>query len=231
MREWRVLIDNGLPAPAQMARDERLADEPIPTLRLFSWSPPAVSLGLKQPHPGWLEEPPWRAGGLELVERPTGGGIAFHGSDLSVSVIVPRSLGLSVSMLMRAVCHSAMRLCRAYGLEASVLLDAPAHRRITYCLHEVSPYAVLIGTRKLAGFALRRYLRGWLVQGSLLVRPLPEALRCAVPAQVVAQLEARAIALSEAAHASVQVEQVARCWADEWAAWWAEAMCDAALMV
>jgi len=220
MREWRVLIDEGLPAPAQMARDERLAGEPVPTLRLFSWSPPAVSLGLKQPPPAWLEEPPWRAAGLELVERPTGGGMAFHGSDLSVSVIVPRAPGLSVSTLMRAVCHSTGRLCRAYGLEASLLLEAPSNGRITYCLREVSPYAVLIGTRKLAGFALRRYLRGWLIQGSLLIRPLPEALRRAVPAQVVASLDARAVALSEAAHASVQVEEVARCWAGRWAAWW-----------
>lgn len=220
MREWRVLIDEGLPAPAQMARDEQLADEPVPTLRLFSWSPPAVSLGLKQPPPAWLEEPPWRAGGLERVERPTGGGMAFHGSDLSVAVIVPHSSGVPVSNLMRAVCDSARRLCRAYGLEATVLLEAGSKGRITYCLRDVSPYAVLIGTRKLAGFALRRYLRGWLIQGSLLVRPLPEALRRAVPAKVVAQLDERAVALSEALGRPVSVADVAQRWAGQWAAWW-----------
>ena len=91
MADWRVIVGGPQTAAEQMATDARLAEEAIPTIRLFTWSPPAVSLGWKQPCPDWLRGDRWAASPCEFVERPTGGGIAFHGSDLSLAVVIPRS--------------------------------------------------------------------------------------------------------------------------------------------
>ncbi len=219
---WRILIDQGRPAQDQMACDVALAGEPIPTLRLFRWDPPAISLGFKQPPPAWWQPHAWKAAGLAHVERPTGGGIAFHGSDVSLSVIVPRALDLPLAVLMRAVCASAVEVCRAYEVDASPLLDVPATARITYCLGEVSSYAVTINGKKVAGFALRRYPQTWLIQGSLLVRTLPTALARAIPATVRSQLQTRAISLAEAAQRPVHEADVVEEWSRHWPAWWGE---------
>ena len=213
MNAWRLLIDTQRSAAEQMAVDERLASDAIPTARFFRWDPPAISLGWKQLSPEW-------AAGLDVVERPTGGGIAFHGSDVSWSVVLPRTHILSLHALMKTVCDSAMRVCASYGVPAETLVDCPGPQRITYCLTQPSAYAVLIGEQKVAGAALRRYPASWLIQGSLLVRPLPEQLRCALPAVVAAQLDQQAISLEQAAGHPLNEQQVIDRWAANWSAWW-----------
>ena len=196
-----------------MAFDQRLALEARPNVRVFTWNPPAISLGFKQEPPAWLAMADWRSGGLEVVERPTGGGIALHGSDVSISVVAPRRLGRSPHALVSAVCDSARRLCRAYGLEAvAEELTAVQPARITYCLTQPSPYAVFLADRKVAGFALRRFPNSWLVQGSLLVRPLPAVLAEALPRDVRDVVEERAVSLSEASGRWVDEADVAQRW-------------------
>lgn len=217
---WRILIEQGLSAQAQMARDAALAGQTIPTARFFLWQPPAVSLGFKQAAPSWLKSGACTCAGLETVERPTAGGLAFHGSDVSVSVVVPRTINISLCLLMEAVCRNAVALCEHFGVKAKAVLEAAAEKRITYCLTEVSPYAVMIKGKKVAGFALRRFPQTWLIQGSILVRPLPQLLARALPESMAAQLSARAIALAEAAGRWVDEETVAGQWARQWADSW-----------
>ena len=218
--QWRIFIEEGLTACAQMARDVELAQGGRQTARFFLWGPPAVSLGWKQPLPEWLLGAQWQASGLELVERPTGGGIAFHGSDVSIAVIVPRAAELRLSTLMRAVCESARRLCESYGVDAESLIECGGGDRITVCLAQESPYAVLIGGRKVAGFALRRYPESWLIQGSLLVRPIHSVLTDVLPKDVKRELAQRAVSLSEAGEVSVTPRGVAERWAANWSSWW-----------
>ena len=207
-------------AAEQMACDEALARDAEPTTRCFLWDPPAISFGWKQALPYWFDRQRCAAAGLEAVERPTGGGIAFHGSDLSLSVIAPRAPGLSLAALTNAVCQSAVRLCRAYGAEAGPSCEERGKERVTYCLCQESHYAVLVGGRKVGGFALRRYPEAWLIQGSLLIQPLPRALSEAIPDEVRRQLAARAIPLSETASSSVTASAAAARWAESWSEWW-----------
>ena len=220
---WRVLIGGARSAAEQMARDEALSRETIPTVRLFTWQPPALSLGFKQPHPAWLSGAT-REARWQLVDRPTGGGIAVHGSDVSVAVVVPRELRVSVETLMRAVCQSAVALCATYGVAARSLLHVPASERVTYCLAQPSSYAVMAAGKKLAGFALRRYPKTWLIQGSMLVHPLPEVLRDALPSEVARQLTGYAVSLAGLANAPVSAADAAQRWAAHWSEWWEEGM-------
>lgn len=239
MSEWRVLLDGPRPATAQMACDERLISLGMPMVRFFTWHPPALSFGFKQSPPEWLRLSPWSAKSLELVERPTGGGMAFHGSDVSLSVVVPRASTVPLEFIMRAVCQSAVRVCHAFGAEATALVEVQTEGRITYCLTEQSPYTVLIGARKVAGFAVRRYPDGWLIQGSLLVRRLPASLARALPEHLLQRIERDAIPLDEVLvsdtsrretnlrsvrHRSVISERaVARHWSQRWSEWWEKA--------
>ncbi len=220
--EWRVLLDLERPAAEQMGVDVQLAKEAIPAARVFLWDVPAVSLGFKQSSPAWLSSPGWAEAGFCCVERPTGGGIAVHGSDVSISVVVPRALEVSLDLLMRTVGGSTAQLCRSFGADAVSSLAGGNGERITYCLGESSPYAVTIGGRKVAGFALRRYSQSWLIQGSLLVRPVPAALTRVMDGQAAARLTERSGALSQVMREPATEAQVARRWADHWTSWWDE---------
>jgi lipoate-protein ligase A len=235
--EWRMIVDGPRSALEQMRLDDRLAREALPTVRIYGWGAPAFSLGWKQPWPAWLaalgsdpsRTPLSQTGsdpGFAVVERPTGGGVAVHGSDCSIAVVIPQAWGIPLEAIMRIVCGRAADLCRGQGAEARLWLDAPAGGRITYCLTEPSAYAVLIGERKVAGFALRRYQTSWLIQGSLLVRPMPRVLEDAMPPGVRRQFETRAIPLASVATAPIDDRALAGQWGEGWPSWWDEQLAE-----
>ena len=124
--------------------------------------------------------------------------------------------------LMEAVCESTARLCRSFGAPADACLEVPGAGGVTCCLADVSPYAVLAGGRKLAGFAIRRFARAWLIQGSLLVRPMPAELSTALPAAIQRPLRERAVSLAEAGDPAVRETTVIERWAASWSSWWQE---------
>jgi len=57
-----------------------------PTLRLYAWSPPALSLGLLQPF-----NAEWAKGcarlGFDLVRRPSGGGAVLHQHEVTYAIV------------------------------------------------------------------------------------------------------------------------------------------------
>jgi lipoate-protein ligase A len=90
MTTWRLLDTGALPASLNMAIDEALLKlhakgESPPTLRLYQWDPPAVSLGALQRQPGF-DVGACRRLGLDVVRRPTGGRAVLHQNDLTYSV-------------------------------------------------------------------------------------------------------------------------------------------------
>lgn len=206
--DWRILIENDLDASVQMARDEALAGEAPPTLRLFRWRSPAVSLGYKQARPLWADPVMVAAAGVECVERPTGGGIAVHGSDLSCAVIMPRAGRLRLDTILEATAAGFLEMLRAFDIEADWMRWSSQRKRIAYCLTQPSPYAVMVGGRKLCGFAARRYLTSWLVQGSMLVQPLPAVFEHLMPREVWTAYQHRAITLEEAAGRPISQEEI-----------------------
>ncbi len=213
-----LLRDGVRVGTAHMQFDAQRAQAGRPLVRFFRWHPPAASLGWKQAMPEWLDAARVALARLDIVERPTGGGLAWHGSDVSCAVILPRGPSGRLHELMQAICETAAQACRAFGIAADVELEQQASGRVTVCLSEPSPYAVYAAGRKLAGFALRRYPQAWLIQGSLLVRPVAEELRAAMPPPVRAAWQARAISLCEAAGRPVEESEVIEAWAAHWGA-------------
>jgi len=190
-----LLVAEEETAEAQMALDEELARRALPTLRLFRWARPTISLGFRQSAPAWAQEDRLAAHGIDRIERPTGGGIAVHGSDLSCSVTAPREVRLHA--LMAGVCESLSEAIRAFGVAASWQAEVEQSRRIEYCLTESSPYAIMAGGRKVCGLAIRRYPHSWLVQGSLLLHRLPAVFERVMPPAVWESFVTRAVSLDE----------------------------------
>jgi lipoate-protein ligase A len=60
-----------------------------PTLRLYAWSPPCLSLGYNQ---GWADSVHMdriKARGWQIVRRPTGGRAILHTDELTYSIVMP----------------------------------------------------------------------------------------------------------------------------------------------
>ena len=177
---------DGHTAHEQMSIDDALARAAQPTLRLFRWPHPALSLGRNQIRPDWLDRARALELGVEVVERPTGGGLALHGGDLSCSVVVPLAPHLRLSDVMARICETLSDACRSVGAEVEWVgelspaggLGGPGtSARVMYCLAQRSSYALYTGGKKFGGLAIRRYPRALLVQGSCAIRAVPEPVR------------------------------------------------------
>ena len=94
---WRLIIDGDLAGAQNMARDVAIlesvseGDSP-PTLRLYGWDPPCLTLGRHQ----GIEAADLEfcsAEGIDVVRRPTGGRALLHQHELTYAVVAPLGRG------------------------------------------------------------------------------------------------------------------------------------------
>jgi lipoate-protein ligase A len=188
-------------AAMNMAIDEVLwQTATAPQLRLYQWDHPALSFG----YFGRYADVAQYADERELVRRCTGGGIVFHGSDLTYALIIPSGQHVHESspMAIYTAVHEAIQdALRAVGIVATLVerdtcrvdagLSPPSHRDglqlrgANAIEHNVknscfaNPVAadVLVHHQKVAGAAQRRSRRGLLQQGSIQNVRLSESFR------------------------------------------------------
>lgn len=180
----RVLQDPPLDGPANMARDEALMGhvgrlEYPPTLRLYQWNPPTISLGYFQPYADYESLPP-PAGTLPVVRRLTGGGAILHDLELTYSLTLPSGhqlIGQGANRLYE-LAHDAVIAClgslglqaAGYGLQPAARgLKPEACREPFFCFERRHCYDVLIGQDKIAGSAQRRRRDALLQHGSIIL--------------------------------------------------------------
>jgi lipoate---protein ligase len=90
---WRLIPWLEATGNVQMAIDgwllaQHLSGKHPPTLRFYSWSPAAISLGYHQrQYPQFWENIIWQGEKLDVVRRPTGGRAVLHQGDLTYSVV------------------------------------------------------------------------------------------------------------------------------------------------
>lgn len=154
-----------------MAIDEALlsaaAKRGRPLLRIYLWQKPSVSFGYFQKFPAHV------AGQHDIVRRPTGGGLVYHGDgvDTTYTVVVPSDQRLH--KMSAADAYSTIHKAVAAALEHQPALYAasvPSPRGQYECFQEPVAGDVVADGRKLAGGAQRRNKRGMLHQGSIAVR-------------------------------------------------------------
>ncbi len=175
----RVIQDPALAGPVNMARDEALLAQvgeraSPPTLRLYQWDPPTVSLGYFQHYAEYESLPP-PAGELAVVRRQTGGGAILHDLELTYSLALPLDHPLLAKgpNNLYEVAHDAIIACLAeLGIESDrcgVTDDSGAAKGPFFCFARRHCYDLLIGEDKLAGSAQRRTKTAVLQHGSIIL--------------------------------------------------------------
>lgn len=171
----RVILDGPLPGAVNMTTDARLlaGHRPAasPVLRLYRWSPPAVSIGYNQRDLDFDGEA-IRALGYDLVQRPTGGRAILHADELTYAVV-----GTSPSPLFGATLHETyqiinralLRFLAMLGVEAEVSAgESREAQRSAVCFRSAGRHEIGVGGRKLIGSAQRRTGQVFLQHGSIL---------------------------------------------------------------
>ncbi len=131
-QNWRLIISPPAHGSWNMAVDEAIleavsSDQAPPTLRLYAWDPPCLSLGYAQSCAD-ADFAALARYGWELVRRPTGGRAILHTDELTYAVIAP----LNNPVVSGGVLDSYSRISR--GLLAAferLSLDARADRQHT----------------------------------------------------------------------------------------------------
>ena len=161
-------------AAINMAIDEALLESAtIPIIRFYRWRSPALSFG----YFGKFSDVAIYAIERDLVRRWTGGGVVFHGDDLTYSMVIPASDPVfeesSIAIyekIHQALAHALNRIGEHAEVAASTLrADHMPQRGLpdNSCFANPVRADVMMEGRKIAGAAQRRTRRGLLQQGSI----------------------------------------------------------------
>ncbi len=226
---WRLLWQpEPLPGPWNMAVDEALLQGVMdgtspPTLRLYAWAPPALSLGV---HQAFADVDPARlaARGWDVVRRLTGGRAILHTDELTYAVVAPpddpRVQGDVLAAYQR-LSRALLWALRHLGVPATWETQRDAYRtqgqHHPVCFQVPAVYEITVQGRKLVGSAQARKLRGVLQHGTLPltgdITRIVDALAFAdetARAQARAKLAARATTLHALLGRPVPWEEAAR---------------------
>ncbi len=177
LAEWRLLLEQEPGDGAwNMALDEAIMDAVAegaapPTLRLYQWAPPCLSLGRRQPLEG-VDLARLRADGCDAVRRATGGWAILHTDELTYSVTLtpddPRANG-PILDAYRKLSAGLVAGLSLLGV-AAVMKPASAggtHNLTAACFEVPSAYEITAQGRKLIGSAQARPNGRVLQHGSL----------------------------------------------------------------
>ena len=180
-RKWFSTLDvyhdiDSRSASMNMAIDEALLENAVASsIRFYQWDHPALSFG----YFGKFNDVAHYQ--RDIVRRWTGGGIVFHGEDLTYSIVIPANdtaFGESSAFIYETTHRAIQNALMASGEPAELAVAAAVSDcrptdsavgdcRYSQCFANPVRADVLLGGRKVAGAAQRRTRRGLLQQGSI----------------------------------------------------------------
>jgi lipoate-protein ligase A len=174
---WRLLASAAASGAENMAIDETVlesvaARQAPPTLRLYAWRPPCLSLGYAQPI-GQVDTSRLAARGWDLVRRPTGGRAILHTDELTYSITAAADDPHVTGGVLASYRHLSSALTRALsllGLQVEVQPQerlSDASRENPVCFEVPSAYEITVEGKKLVGSAQVRRKGGVLQHGSI----------------------------------------------------------------
>ncbi len=191
MSGWRLLDMGAADAAYNMAVDAALlrgqGSSSPPTLRLYRWSRPAVTLGYGLPADGAVNVVGCAEARVDVARRLTGGGVVVHDGAATFSIVASRAhdgLPATSPGLHRFAMELARSALVGVGVDArhadgalAVAADSP-----NWCLARAYCHDLLAAGGKMAGGADRRTSRGVLYQGYVRAwRPSAATLAAAYP--------------------------------------------------
>ncbi len=160
--ELRVIYDDRHRAYWNMGFDESLLvhlSEIGPTLRVYGWNPPAVSIGYFQSMEEEVNVSRAKELGVDLVRRITGGGAVYHKYEVTYSIILPNIKG---------------RILDSYHLLDTGVINAL--KSLGLDAKQAGINDVVVNGRKISGNAQTRKYGGLLQHGTLLIEVHPEEM-------------------------------------------------------
>lgn len=115
--KMRLLLTGTKDAFSNIAIDEALMESPDPVLRMYSWKPPAVSLGFFQRVQDEVDETACRKLGVDVIRRQTGGGAVFHDNELTYSVVL-RKYPTNIFKSYEWICSAVIDGLATAGIKA-----------------------------------------------------------------------------------------------------------------
>jgi lipoate-protein ligase A len=178
---WRLILDGDLPGARNMARDVAILHAVSdglapPTLRLYGWDPPCLTLGRHQgPEAANLDF--CQTEGIDVVRRPTGGRALLHDIELTYAVAAPVGTGplpRGLQDAYRSICNGLVHAVRALGVDAEltggdVNLQLPGPTTTVPCFEAPAGGEVVVAGRKLIGSAMRAHGMAVLQHGAILI--------------------------------------------------------------
>lgn len=151
-------------------------DSETMALRIFSWRPPAVSIGYGQEAEREIDPRQCDRYGIELVRRITGGRAVLHDQELTYSLVAPEShpaLGGRSGLMLRAVSEALVETLKHFKILAEPAMEGRCGSggNADVCFTATGRYEITVAGRKLAGSAQRRSRGVVLQHGSLLLGP------------------------------------------------------------
>jgi lipoate-protein ligase A len=152
-----------------MEYDEALARElakgpGLPTIRLYGWRPPAISLGRNQAAEE-IDCEKASSAGIDVVRRPTGGRAILHCDELTYSVTM-RVRGKNILAVYDEIGRALVAGLQHLGARVAIEKSQPHFpslyraRTAAACFSSTGRYEITFGGKKLVGSAQRRYAAG-----------------------------------------------------------------------
>ena len=177
---WRFVDTGAHDAASNMALDEALlvmheAGTVPPTLRVYGWCQPALSLGYAQNVQQEVDLAACHAQGVAVIRRPTGGRAVLHDQEVTYSVVMPIALADGPHTITEHYRRIGMALAAALqSLGLPVHLARPRIRAVPTrtpaspaCFAALSRYELSSAGKKMVGSAQKRAQRALLQHGSI----------------------------------------------------------------
>lgn len=174
---WRLIPLLEAAGNVQMAIDRWLLEQHQSgkhpsTLRFYTWSPSAISLGYHQrQYPEYWRNLTWQGHKLDLVRRPTGGRAVLHQGDLTYAVITSGITGNRLQVYEK-ICEFLIQGWRSLGVELHYGTEGRGYIHNPNCFGTAtSADLVLPDSTKLIGSAQLRRSGAILQHGSMRLQP------------------------------------------------------------
>ncbi|MBD3383261.1 MAG: hypothetical protein GF404_13865 [candidate division Zixibacteria bacterium] len=149
--------------------------------RIYSWEPPAISLGKNQTPAKVLCLDTVERDGIDFVMRPTGGRAIFHKGDICISCAAPLESGQSGTAGSLQIYEDFADLLVGFFDNLNIKVNLARGTRLAPslrsgigklpCFLSATPYELVADGKKIAGIAMFVGRDRYLVQSSLRVQP------------------------------------------------------------
>lgn len=144
-----------------------------PALRIYGWEKPCISLGYSQDPNIELNQSNCKKYRIEIVKRPTGGGIVFHNEyEVTYSLVCDKDdnrlpAGMIESYI--AISEIVIKALRKVGIKAE-LSSSRHNEQARLCFSYPATYEITLNGIKIVGSAQKRGKKALLQQGSIFIR-------------------------------------------------------------